>query len=121
MAWRCSGWVPFRFRRTCSCVAILTAQRAQLDQANRAWQQYQQTQLDNFRSKLVDYLPIDEHTSFDEIAQQIVDQITEERKDFTKQYQEILQENELLINQIENQPIINKQEQDTQTIGKHLI
>ena len=60
---------------------------AQLDETNRAWQQYQQTQLNNFQTKLVDFLPIDENTSFDEIAQQIVDQITKEREDFSDSYQ----------------------------------
>jgi len=43
-------------------VVALTARCAQLDEANRSWQQYQQTQSDNFRAKLVDYLPIDENT-----------------------------------------------------------
>jgi len=38
-----------------------------------------------------------------------------------EQYEEILREKEMLINQIENQPLIHNQEQDTQTIGKHLI
>src|SRR5579863_4444060 len=68
-------------------VVALTTQCAQLDAANRAWQQYQQTQLDNFKTKLQDYLPDDENTSFDEIAQQIVDQITKEREDFSETYQ----------------------------------
>jgi len=68
-------------------VVALTAQCAQLDEANRAWQLYQQTQLDNFKTKLHDYLPIDENTSFDEIAQQIADQVTKERDDFNESYQ----------------------------------
>ncbi len=58
-----------------------------MDEANRAWQQYQQTQLHNFQTKLHDYLPVDENTSFDEIAQQLVDQITKEREDFTERHQ----------------------------------
>jgi hypothetical protein len=32
-------------------------------------------------------LPVDENTSFDEIAQQLVDQITKEREDFTERHQ----------------------------------
>ena len=56
-------------------VASLTAQCAQLDQANRAWQSYQQTQADNFRSKLQEYLPIDEDTSFDQIPELIIEQL----------------------------------------------
>ncbi len=68
-------------------LAILTSEYAQLNEANRAWQQYQQSQFDNFRAKLHEYLPIDEHTSFDEIAQEIVDQVTKEREDFSEKYQ----------------------------------
>jgi len=68
-------------------VAALTAQCAQLDEANRAWQLYHQTQLNNFQTKLHDYLLIDENTSFDEIAQQIGDQVTKERDDFSEKYQ----------------------------------
>ena len=56
-------------------VASLTAQCAQLDQANRAWQSYQQAQADNFRSKLQEYLPIDEDTSFDQIPELIIEQL----------------------------------------------
>jgi hypothetical protein len=65
----------------------LTAQCAQLDEANRAWQSYQQAQADNFRTKLHGYLPIDDNASFDEIAQQIADQVTREREDFSEKYQ----------------------------------
>ena len=77
-------------------VIVLTAQCAQLDEANRAWQQYHQTQLDSFRNKLVDQLPIDENTSLDEIAQQIVDQMNKEREDSNERYQEIEKTNEAL-------------------------
>ena len=56
-------------------VASLTAQCAQLDEANRAWQSFQQTQADNFRSKLQEYLPIDEDTSFDQIPELIIEQL----------------------------------------------
>ena len=75
-------------------VTLLTNQCAQLDQANRAWQQYQQTQLNNFQTKLHDYLPVDESTSFDEIAQQIADQITKEREEFIERYAELEKVNE---------------------------
>ena len=67
----------------------LSAQCAQLDEANRAWQQYHQIQLDNFRNKICDVLPIDENTSFDEIAQQIADRIIKEREDFRERYSEL--------------------------------
>ena len=77
-------------------VTILTAQCAQLDEANRAWQQYHQTQLDSFRNKLVDQLPIDENTSLDEIGQQIIDQMNKEREDSKERHQEIEKTNEIL-------------------------
>lgn len=63
-------------------IASLTAQCAQLDEANRAWQSYQQTQLDNFKTKLHDHLPIDENNSFDDIAQELVDRMTKEREKY---------------------------------------
>ncbi len=50
--------------------------------------------MDNFKTKLHDYLPIDEKTSFDEIAQQIVDQITKEREDFNEKYAELEKAND---------------------------
>jgi hypothetical protein len=43
--------------------------------------------LDNFQTKLHDYFPIDENTSFDEIAQQIADQVTKEREDFSQRFE----------------------------------
>ena len=77
-------------------VIILTAQCAQLDEANRAWQQYHQTQLDSFRNKLVDQLPINENTSLDEIAQQIIDQINKEREESDERYAELKRVNDTL-------------------------
>jgi hypothetical protein len=67
--------------------AVLTSQYAQLNDANRAWQGFHQSQLDNFRTKVQDCIQLDEDLSFDEIAQQIVDQITKEREDFAEQYE----------------------------------
>jgi exonuclease VII small subunit len=67
-------------------VTALTNQCAQFDQVNRAWQQFQQTQLENFRSTIHDYFSIDENLSLEQTAQQIVNQITKEREDFTQQY-----------------------------------
>jgi hypothetical protein len=68
-------------------VVALTAQCEQLNEANRAWQSYQQAQADNFRTKLHDFLPMDDNASFDEIAQQIADQVTREREEFNERYQ----------------------------------
>ena len=67
-------------------VATLTAQCAELDEANRAWQLYHQTQADTFRTKLQEHLPIDESVSFDQIPEVIVNQLNKEREDFTRQY-----------------------------------
>ena len=67
----------------------LTVQYAQLDEANRAWQLYHGTQLDSFRHKLHDYFPIEENTSFDDIAQQIVNQITKEKEDSAERNAEL--------------------------------
>jgi len=67
-------------------LTLLTNQCAQLDEANRAWQLYQQTQLDHFRNTIQDYLPMDDNLSLEQAAQQIVDQIIKERTDFTEQY-----------------------------------
>jgi predicted negative regulator of RcsB-dependent stress response len=64
----------------------LVSLTSQLDETNRAWQQYQQTQLDILRNQLQNCLSIDSNTSFDEIAQQIVAQVTEEREDFDERY-----------------------------------
>jgi uncharacterized phage infection (PIP) family protein YhgE len=75
-------------------VVALTAQCEQLNEANRAWQLYQQAQVDNFRNTLHDYLPIDENASFDEFAQQLVDQIVKEREDFNDKFQAIEKAND---------------------------
>ncbi|CAF1445601.1 unnamed protein product, partial [Rotaria sp. Silwood1] len=68
-------------------VASLTNQCVQLNEANQAWLQYQQTQFDTFRNTLHPYLPIDETFTLDQAAQQILHQIIEERQDFTQRYQ----------------------------------
>jgi len=54
---------------------VLTSQCAQLNEANRAWQQFHQAQLENFRNKLQNSLPIENTFSFDQIAQLISDHI----------------------------------------------
>ncbi|CAF1573982.1 unnamed protein product, partial [Rotaria sordida] len=77
-------------------VAFLTTQCTQLNEANSAWQLYQEAQLQNFRSKLLDCLSFDENTSFDMIAQQIVEQISKEREDFNEKYQTLEKVNDIL-------------------------
>jgi len=53
--------------------------------------------LDNFQSKLHDYFAVDENTSFDEMAQQIADQVTREREDFSEKYQALERANNDLL------------------------
>jgi exonuclease VII small subunit len=78
-------------------VSTLTAQCAQLDEANRAWQQYHGTQLDNFRRKLLDCIPINETSTLEQAAQQIVDQVTKEREDSSERHQALEKANEDLL------------------------
>ena len=70
-------------------VASLTAQCAQLEEANRAWQLYQQSQTEMFRNTLQDYLPVDENLSLNQVAEQIIEQVIKEREDFDKKYGEL--------------------------------
>jgi molecular chaperone GrpE (heat shock protein) len=67
--------------------AVLTSQYAQLTEANRAWQEFHQSQLDNFRRKVQECVQISDDFSFDQLAQDIVDQILKERDDFAQLYQ----------------------------------
>ena len=53
-------------------VATLTAQCAQLDEANRAWQQYHQNELESFRKKLQNWILFDEKSTLEQIAQEII-------------------------------------------------
>ncbi|CAF4270640.1 unnamed protein product, partial [Rotaria magnacalcarata] len=75
-------------------VALLTAQCAQLDEANRAWQQYHQTQLDTFKNTLQEHLPMNDIFTLDQAAQQILNQIINERQDFNQQYEALEKQNE---------------------------
>lgn len=63
-------------------VAFLTTQCSQLDEANRAWQQYSHSQIEDFRSKLQDYVTSDNNMSLDSVAQQIIELISKEREEF---------------------------------------
>ena len=55
-------------------LSALTAQCAQLDEANRAWQQYHQTQLENLRKQLQDWIFLDENDTLEQIGQRIIQQ-----------------------------------------------
>lgn len=72
--------------------ALLTMQNSQLDQANRAWQQFQLAQLDSFRNHLRDYLVLEENTSFDQAAQLIIDLINKQREEFHQRYEDLRSE-----------------------------
>ena len=74
-------------------VALLNEQCAQLDQANQAWQQYQQTQTEKFTNELQQHLPIDENITLDQFPQLIINQINKEREDFDEKYQAVVREN----------------------------
>ncbi len=65
----------------------LVSLTAQLDESNRASKQYEEAQVDILRNQLGNCLSIDYNGSFDEIAQQIADQVTREREDFSEKYQ----------------------------------
>lgn len=58
----------------------MTTECGQLREANRAWQRYEQTQLDNIRHKLEDYIPMDEHISFDDVLQKVIERINKDRE-----------------------------------------
>jgi chromosome segregation ATPase len=58
-------------------LSSLTAQCSQLDEANRAWQQFHQSQLEIFRNKLQDWIPLDDNFTLEQIAQQIVIHLNE--------------------------------------------
>ena len=69
-------------------MAALTAQCAQLDEANKAWQLYHATQVDSFRNKLHEYLSLAETGSLDDLAEQIVEQVQREREDAADKYKD---------------------------------
>jgi hypothetical protein len=77
-------------------VVTLTGQCAQLDEANRAWRVYHQTQVDTFRNTVHDYVLIDESSTLDQAAQQIINQIVKEREDFNERYAELEKTNDEL-------------------------
>ncbi|CAF4075815.1 unnamed protein product, partial [Rotaria sp. Silwood1] len=52
-------------------LALVTNQCAQLNEANRAWQQYHQNQLELFHNKLQDLIPLNENSTLEQIAHQI--------------------------------------------------
>ena len=67
--------------------AFLSSQYGQLNEANRAWQEFHRSQVENFRSTIQDCIEFDDDVSFDNLAQQIVDAITKERESLNEQYQ----------------------------------
>ncbi len=55
-------------------ISLLTTRCSQLDQANHAWEEFHRNQLESFREKLQDLIPIDSNSSLEQIAQEILDQ-----------------------------------------------
>ncbi|CAF5064120.1 unnamed protein product, partial [Rotaria magnacalcarata] len=124
--------------------AILTSQYAQLSESNRAWQEFHQSQVNDFRTKIQDCIQIDGDLSFDAIVQKLVNEITAEREYSNERYQalervyndlqsesvqnkqehlllkeqfeQVLRDKQSLMGQIENESIMNNHERDTQTI-----
>lgn len=70
-------------------LAALTTQCGQLDEANRAWQQYHQTQLDSFRDRLQNSLPIENNLSLDDIAQNIVAHLDQQQNEYENLMQQL--------------------------------
>jgi phage host-nuclease inhibitor protein Gam len=114
-------------------LSLPTTQHSQLDEANHAWQQFHQNQLEHFRNKLQDYIPLDESISFHQVAQLIVDQIIKERKEFEKANHDLRTESknnldsirESYVNTIKelNQELIDIKEQcqEFERINKQLL
>lgn len=67
--------------------AALTSQYAQLNEANQAWQDFYELEINNFRTRVQDCIPIDDDLPFDAMAQKIVDEITSEREYSNERYQ----------------------------------
>ncbi|CAF1529407.1 unnamed protein product, partial [Rotaria sordida] len=53
-------------------LATLTIQCTELDEANRAWQQYYQNQIELFHDKLQDWIPLDMNLTLEQIIHQII-------------------------------------------------
>jgi len=61
-------------------LTILSNRCAELDQANQAWQQFHQSQIENFQNILRDYIPLDGIISFDQAAQLIINEIDKQKE-----------------------------------------
>jgi hypothetical protein len=60
-------------------LALLTTQCARFDEANRAWQQFHQNELESFRNKLQDWISLDVNSNLEQYAQQIVTQLEQDK------------------------------------------
>jgi hypothetical protein len=87
---------------------VLTSQCAQLDEANRAWQEFHQAQINTLCTKLNDWITIDASSSLEQIADQMIYHMASERQNMIEKY-DLLEKtiDELQINQQSN---INRQE-----------
>lgn len=96
----------------------LTMQCLQLTQANQAWQEYHQSQLIQLRTKLENYFPFDENLSLDQIGQVLIDQLTQEREQFTERIQTLEETKESLNVKIQQ---LRSAEQDDQGLQTELV
>ena len=59
---------------------LLKTQCTELDNANRAWQQFYQNQIDLLKNQLKDYLDFDQNLNFDQIIQIIAVELEQKKQ-----------------------------------------
>ena len=69
----------------------------ELDDTRRAWQEYQQTQIEMVRREMDQCLSLDFDRSMDDIVRQIVDQIMKERDEFGERYRDLQEEHDRMV------------------------
>lgn len=75
-------------------LAQVNSQIAELGETARTSQESHQSQLDNFRNKLKEYVEFDDDFPLNEMADRIADQITQEREAFVERYEFLEKANE---------------------------
>lgn len=69
----------------------------ELDDTRRAWQEYQQAQIEMIRREMDQCLSLDFDRSMDDIVRQIVDQIMKERDEFGEKYRDLQEEHDRMV------------------------
>lgn len=77
-------------------ISILNNQCSQLEEANRAWSQYFQTQLVNLREQLQPFIVLNEDFTWDESLKSICQHIFQQQNQYQEQYQILQKENQHL-------------------------